>query len=230
MEQPWQEALASGDVVLCNMAITSLGRQSHWKQAVDFLEKIIEDELQPTVVTFASCLAACARGTEFQGVRQILQHAQQAIQLNLVIYNIAINACEKVSEWQQSLVWLQAAKAERLRPDVVTVTAVAGSCLEGQWQLGSWLLDEMTIKHLLPDLIAQHTSMRSMRASHASGSSSGDWSNCLWQLKWMMERSFQPDILTYNVVQLACYEGSWPRSLQVFSETMRVCTQSDSGG
>lgn len=36
----------------------------------------------------------------------------QAIQLNLVIYNIAINACEKVSEWQQSLVWLQAAKAE----------------------------------------------------------------------------------------------------------------------
>ena len=36
----------------------------------------------------------------------------QAIQLNLVIYNIAINACEKVSEWQQSLVWFQAAKAE----------------------------------------------------------------------------------------------------------------------
>lgn len=35
---------------------------------------------------------------------------------------------------------------------------VAGSCLEGQWQLGSWLLDEMTITHLLPDLMLEFDS------------------------------------------------------------------------
>lgn len=50
--------------------------------------------LADTKVTFASCLAACARGTEFQGVRQILQHAQQAIlPINRRQLNQVINLC-----------------------------------------------------------------------------------------------------------------------------------------
>ena len=36
----------------------------------------------------------------------------EAVPLNLVIFNIAINACEKVSQWQQALAWLNEAATD----------------------------------------------------------------------------------------------------------------------
>eukprot|EP00435_Cladocopium_sp_Y103_P045857 s1549_g13.t1 len=190
----WQDALASGDVVLCNKAITSMGRNSHWQAVIGLLEKMMVARLQPSVVTFAACISACARATQFQPALQTFQSAQEAVSLNLVIFNIAINACEKVSQWQQALAWLHEAASEHLQLDVVTFTSVA-SCL--------------------PNRMAHNTGVR-------AGSQSNDWRQSIAQLELLGDSKLEPDIVTYNVIQLGCYAGGgWETSLRVLSELKR---------
>ena len=76
------------------------GRNYNWNYGILRLEKGLGRQPQ---FHFTSSASFAPR---------FLSVEREAVSLNLVIFNIAINACEKASEWQQALAWLDEAATE----------------------------------------------------------------------------------------------------------------------
>lgn len=66
---------------------------------------------------------------------------QERLQCNMVTFGAIIGACEKGSQWRQSLRLLGRLQREDLEPNVIACSAVISACAKGdQWQLALQLL------------------------------------------------------------------------------------------
>lgn len=101
------------------------------------------------------------------------------ITANLVCYNALISCCEKASEWQKALQFLQemsgfvAGKSlkvleiQHLTPDVITYNGVISSCEKAsEWQLALSLLIQMTVAKIRHSIITYSATVSACEKGH----------------------------------------------------------------
>ncbi|CAK0867102.1 unnamed protein product [Prorocentrum cordatum] len=92
------------------------------------------------------------------------------LELDVIICNAGMSACEKGGQWQRALALLSETWQAKLELDVVSCSAVISACEKGeQWQRALALLRELWEAKLEPNSATALGSPRARRASSGSG-------------------------------------------------------------
>eukprot|EP00435_Cladocopium_sp_Y103_P000421 s301_g1.t1 len=80
------------------------------------------------------------------------QRRSNGKQLDTIVYNAVIKACERSSEWSQALAWFSEVRAE-MAPDVVTFNTTITALQKGhEWQQALVMMEEVD-RHVRPDAV-----------------------------------------------------------------------------
>ncbi|CAL1169649.1 unnamed protein product [Cladocopium goreaui] len=164
-------------------------------------------------------------------------------QLDTIVYNAVIKACERSSEWSQALGWFSEVRLAEMAPDVVTFNTTITALQKGQqWQQALVMMEEVD-RHVTPDAV---TCAAAVQACGQGGrwdmaleifynararldvqldvvclntlvSVCGRWEQWQWAIHLLEE--MRPDVVTYNASMDACARGQqWQRCLTLFDE------------
>ena len=116
----WQRALVmldashehdglQADTVSYNTAITTCGRCSKFAQALHVLDGMLQQNLQPDVITQSAAMQSCARATAWQ---MALSLSTMQMDMNAIALNAVLISCERSCEWQLAVRQLKATESE----------------------------------------------------------------------------------------------------------------------
>ncbi|CAE8585534.1 unnamed protein product, partial [Polarella glacialis] len=165
--------------------LASLGRSSHWAEAVDVLAgaKLLESEM---LVAYTAAINACSRGQQWAQALQLLLDMSkcQGLAVDVVACSATIGACQKSAQWQRAIQLLGSMRsAFGIAPNVVSYNCAIGACSAGkQWPFALMLLAECEAAGLVPSVVT-HT------AAIAGCDRAGQWQWALWLLQELLQRA-----------------------------------------
>eukprot|EP00913_Durusdinium_trenchii_P019403 g18241.t1 len=103
--------------------------KSHdWRLAVDFLQSMFAQDLQPNIVTYGAAISACEKSIAWPAALALLAQAQRQREAqgahcahSLWVYNALQSALEKGQQWQKSLHLLAGMTFDSLTPDCLSI-------------------------------------------------------------------------------------------------------------
>ncbi|CAJ1431004.1 unnamed protein product [Effrenium voratum] len=152
-------------------------------------------------------VARLGRAGAWHSALQLLEEANQAGQLDVVLCNAAVTACGRSQAWQAAVALLQSMSTKRLglpAPDQITVNSALNalaaswaSALQLLWELrsGRWL-------RLRPNTVSFNTVLSACARSQ-------QWQSALNLFSALMEESHgdctgAPDLVSFNTAMSAC--------------------------
>jgi pentatricopeptide repeat protein len=120
-----------------------------WQHAVNLLEEIKEQNLQPDGFTYNAVIMCCCHGP-WELALQFIQEMQDSSQPpNRLVYTAAIASCGKHGQADHALRLLAQMKQHKIQPDLITYNAVFTALRvahrpEQAWQLWKELLEQGT--------------------------------------------------------------------------------------
>ncbi|CAK8997072.1 Pentatricopeptide repeat-containing protein At2g31400 [Durusdinium trenchii] len=135
-------------IVLYNCAMLSV---EDWQKAVLLLEAATLQDLQPSVVSLNSLIAACAAAAAWEKALHVFS-SSASLEGDLTSLNSAMTACRNATRWDVVL-GLFKAQGHRLpmSSDVITFNIMAGACAAvHQWQQAITFLQDMLQHALTP--------------------------------------------------------------------------------
>jgi len=118
-----------------NAAIRVCAEAMDLDGAIDLLDQLEEDELEPTQRTFGSLVTACERVESSDALNTVFRRMRDAsITPNEIIYGAAISCCRKAGEPERALLLLRKMIRENLSPNTATFNTVIMAQTEGGGQ------------------------------------------------------------------------------------------------
>eukprot|EP00435_Cladocopium_sp_Y103_P018359 s1225_g4.t1 len=111
------------------ISVAAKGRQ--WQTALALMKEMRELRLRCSQVPFNSVSSACERGNKWSICVSLLDAALGASP-DVVTYNVALSATQKVGSWQMPCLLLEEMSAGDLQPDVISHDTVLLSCCQQQ--------------------------------------------------------------------------------------------------
>ena len=153
-------ALGGNDAtVAMNMTLAACGKAREWKRALLLVPGMRRLQVQPSVATLGTVLAACERAGQWLAAIQLLLGPGRkgwGVLPNVVCYNSTIAACHRARQWKQALHLLWDAQQQSLRPDSITLATAlrAVSSLKGHEWSGRLeeLLSDMKLSRIAAGL------------------------------------------------------------------------------
>ena len=153
--------------VAVNTAMRACERGSAWEEALCIFQGASRSgSPRLDVISFSTAVAACARGIRWADALQLLSELLQEEKCNLaaraprrrsedtpgfqgrqvdmVLYNATVAACEKAAVWAWAMHLLRSTHDVRLSPDLVTYNSTLSSLARGRrWSMALELCSDM---------------------------------------------------------------------------------------
>ncbi|CAJ1387065.1 unnamed protein product, partial [Effrenium voratum] len=202
----WQHALfalqelATPTVRSLGCAVTACETVRCWTWALQLLTGA---PAAPNSVVFGAGISAC-RGQLVRAM-QLLSEAERSLaQLDVIVFNAAISACETAGAWQEALGLLARLSLRRLRKSVISFNGCLSACVRcAQWRFCLELLQAMARQDVPPNAI-------SFNATITACEKTGEWQQALH----LLSQLGTPDIVSFSAAISACGAGrSWRHAL-----------------
>ncbi|CAE7941187.1 unnamed protein product [Symbiodinium sp. KB8] len=201
----------------CSAVIAACGcEQRLWSQALQDLNLMQEQILIPDVVTYTTCLVACARSKEAQRALLLFEDMPKfAVRPSEVTFGAAIQACATCSCWQRGLELVAAVPQNSF-----AATSAISACGAGRWPLALAILED------LGELKGSHRV--AVNACITACAKSSEWATALSLLARMASWLALPDVVSYSAAISACEKaGMWTAALALYASMMSSRTQID---
>ena len=127
--------------IAMNITLRACAAAHAWEQALSMVLPLRKLQVQPSVATLGTVIAACERSGQWRAAVEILagkmaRWGWQDVLPNVVCYNAAIAACRRTRHWKQALQLLRDGHRLGLRPDgvsVATTLRVVSSLKGHEW-------------------------------------------------------------------------------------------------
>ena len=143
------------------------------------------------------------------------------VQLNEIVFSVAISVCEKAGRWQQALHLLEDVRTKHLRADCLLYGGVIAACgRAGKWQQGLCLLQEAEQMLLQTNLITYSTAISACEQA-------GEWQQAVHLLHSIATKRMKLDTICLNtVISAFARVGEWLAAMTLLtmmkhSKTMR---------
>jgi pentatricopeptide repeat domain-containing protein 1 len=95
------------------------------KRAMQLLDMLREDGLEPNVITYGTLMTACERCESMAGVSRVFRFMREdGIEPNEIVYGAALSACRKAGEAERAFLLLRKMMRDGLEPNVATFNTV----------------------------------------------------------------------------------------------------------
>ena len=204
-----------------NPAISACSSGSQWQLASKLFEDMPLIRLKPDSFTYTAMMRAFAQGCEWQSALLFLENVGHWKDLEdetetsrfsaEILWNGAINACAKGSQWQMSLSLFDT----KLPFSEASFGAAISACAQGSnWQVAIKLLHDLHMGRWPPSLISY---------SAAIAACGAEWQRALDLLEKMISDELLPNVITYNSMISACEKGlQWQLALSIFDQQIYV--------
>ncbi|CAE7474411.1 unnamed protein product [Symbiodinium sp. CCMP2592] len=184
--------------------ITACARAAQWRGALQILERMRSDSVQPNLSSCNSVISACERGSRWPGALALLRDLKSwKVHADVVGLNAVLKALAKASRWRQVSCLLLALQEEGVEADLVSYTAVMDAAQRSQrWPAALHALRTLRQRRLQADVICFTTLLSAVQRS-------AQWRLALTVLADMARTRAQPDLICHNAALAACQEGPW---------------------
>ena len=134
------------DIVTYNSIISACASLGRWREALRFLQEIIQDRnIEPDVITYTNVIRACAKGRKADKALELFQEVKKrGFPLDTYVYASVIDACAKGSLWRKSLELLDDMRSSGVPPNRFAYSAAISACGNcGEWETAINLLDQV---------------------------------------------------------------------------------------
>lgn len=189
-------------VVAYNLALSACSSKqrangiSDWPLALEIIRSMRAKGTAPNDRSYALALRACARGQQCGAVLQLIDSmTADALGPSVYCMSVAMDACEKAGEWEQTLRLFRAVKT----PNLISFTTAMKACGRGgQSDTVVELLDQMVALDVKPDLWCFNGAI----AAVAIGPKPAEAAALFTRL---LDSGIRPNVLTFGCV-LCAYE------------------------
>eukprot|EP00435_Cladocopium_sp_Y103_P072943 s265_g41.t2 len=196
--------------------------------ARSLLQRMNEETIEATLVTWNSCICSCSEG-HWQLALHLLHCCMCHLQPDRVTCSAAMNACERGSQWQAALEIYTLS-----RGDVASSNAFISSCTRGTaWPLGLSLAAAVdghatAVTHgsavaacaaggkylLALNLLSQHPTVSGLGAALDACGSKLAWRHAVEVLRAARSWTLRADVAVWSCAAAAC-AASWSWALRV---------------
>eukprot|EP00960_Hanusia_phi_P040678 754584-Hanusia_phi.AAC.2 len=197
-----------------NSEISRLGKEGQWEAAMQVLEKIKEEGLAPTRVSYNAAMSALTkngRWTEALAMfDSVFSQAQSGSKVrgmrpDTVTYSTAISACAKGGQWQRAMSLYEDMEVKGIQPNEFTFAALITACEKGgQARKAFEVFEQMQARGVVGNVYT-------FTAAISSCEQTGDWQKALKLLEEMIAKGIQPNLQAYSAAISACEKAAEAR-------------------
>eukprot|EP00434_Breviolum_minutum_P031476 symbB.v1.2.027837.t2/scaffold2770.1/size71041/3 len=189
------------DAISFTGVISACEKSSCWYRALALWEEVkVDESIGKDSVLCGATVSACARAGQWQRAMQLLKEVEDLkLQLDLIIYNSTVTACEKSTptQWQHALALLVDAHTWNLQADVITCNAAISACEKcGQWQIAMLLLEQA----IDVDVISFNSAISACEKASV-------WQQAMLSFQELLSKGLRPSHVTFAAL-LSCAEKS----------------------
>ncbi|CAJ1392611.1 unnamed protein product [Effrenium voratum] len=227
------------DVITFNAAIHSC--ESRWQRAFIYLQKLLQQDLLPTVVTCTSTVNVCEKADLWRQALLIKNLSSSwTLRPNVMTFNTALSALSNswirahllfahlatrqmtpttitcnalLSSCERAGLWH---RALRRLPDLISFNSSISSCSRyGAWAVGLALFAALQLRYLEPNIVT-------CGSIAAACSACIMWQHALLFIAAADEKRVQLNVVSYNSAMSACEKGAeWQQALALFHDLCR---------
>eukprot|EP00913_Durusdinium_trenchii_P024780 g23260.t1 len=179
-------------------AITSEGKASRWREALDLLPR---DETSVDFWSFSAAIGACSGGSAWPISLALLKRVQQEVPAGELtpVYGGAVSSR---APWHVGLALLAQMETERVPANIIIYSALMSACNRAQqWQVSLQLFQAAERHHFSLDVMA-------FGAGITAAEKGQQWQSALVLLDQMKEEELLPNLITCNAAIAACGPAS----------------------
>eukprot|EP00435_Cladocopium_sp_Y103_P054577 s1102_g17.t2 len=183
-----------------NVGLKALAQS--WREALQVLEMLRSSAcpLSPDVISYTTLITAVG-GSAWRMALQLLQQAERAKEMDGIVVNSAIRACEQAAQWVIALHLLQRLVRGLAPPQVASFNTAAAACASAmQWQRSLWLIFEELSRNMEapPNIISFNVAISACEKG-------SKWATALALMEAMPRRQLQATVSSYGALA-ASYE------------------------
>ena len=155
----------AADVQAYNSLINAYAKNGDTQRAVDVLDRMEGERIQPSIITFNTLIDSVARSRNTSMLRSILnrlEEYQYGLKANARTYSSLIHACCQIGEIEIAFKYLLAMHKEGLAPTEITYSSLLHGCgAAGDIKRAFQLLDLMKTKGIRPNVVTMSSIIHS---------------------------------------------------------------------
>ncbi|CAK9018568.1 unnamed protein product [Durusdinium trenchii] len=223
----WQRALEVVNAMLSqgpsarstetmNVAMSACEKATQWERTLELLQCLCEVALSPSQTSVNVVLSACDKAGKWQQALVLLSmldsrggdHPLSGLQMNVVGYSTAANACGRAKCWQNTSNLLCKMQASMLRLDGYSLNALVNAFARAS--LWARAIGPLTSSHA--DSIAFNSALCSMSTGKV-------WTRALATQQSMVQAALVADVVSFGSSITACENSHrWLWAIRLFSQ------------
>ncbi|KAF9669010.1 hypothetical protein SADUNF_Sadunf14G0063000 [Salix dunnii] len=205
------------EAATCNSLLTGLAREGNFNRMNELMAKMVEMDIQPTVVTFGILINHMCKFRRVDDALEVLEKMSDckesggisvSVEPDVVIYNTLIDGLCKVGRQQEGLGLMERMRSQKgnavdffveaqrrgTKGDAVTYTALINAfCKVNNFEKAMELFNEMLKSGCSPDAIVYSTLISGF-------SQAGRMADASFVLEELKELGIRPDTVCYNTL------------------------------
>ncbi|XP_049931966.1 pentatricopeptide repeat-containing protein At2g41720 isoform X2 [Nymphaea colorata] len=141
-----------GQIESCKQTFDMMIAEGLIDEALEVMNEMVRDGVEPNVVTICTLLAACGRsGQMFQIDTVLLAASSRGIALNTAAYNSAIGSFMNLGEYDRALRLYRSMEEKKAKPNSITFNIlISGCCRMGKYLKALKFFAQMRDLEILP--------------------------------------------------------------------------------
>eukprot|EP00434_Breviolum_minutum_P020135 symbB.v1.2.017755.t1/scaffold1389.1/size122275/4 len=188
-----------------------------WKQCLDILQQLKEEEQSPDVILLTSIVTACGRATEGSHAVDVFEELKRyRIEATVISYSAVINACSKCSDWWRALSYFDDAwdtmgdSTSKEAVSFLTTASISACGRAVQWLIALEILEEVSKRSM------ESTSIFAQNAAISSNHQAKPLPEWIQALE-LFGHANDSDVVTYTSVISACQKvARWQEAIELF--------------
>ena len=184
------------------MVISAWGRALAPDRAVETLQQMGGDGLEPNEFCFAAAISACAKAGEWERALAVYDDmGSRGLVADIVTFDALLAACDKGEQWERALSALNELLDLGLQPTKTSFCSAICACQRaGQWENALRLWHEMQARGLEPNMIGFSFLL-------SACDTGGRWEDALELLDQMMGKGLKVTTDSFGTTMSACVKG-----------------------
>ncbi|CAK9048125.1 Pentatricopeptide repeat-containing protein At5g02860 [Durusdinium trenchii] len=200
---------------LLSAAISAYGSSAQWQLALDTLQQLCLEDLEPNVISFSACMNACEKGSRWEMALDLLSQMPEAqIEPNFISFGTALSALSKGEAWKEALQLLCELPERGIETGMISMNAALSACgRASKWQEATALFFKAHRQTLQPSVV-------SFSAAISACERGSQWESALCLFEDMQSSEITPNTISFSAVISACEKGGhWALALHFLSLT-----------
>jgi len=197
--------------------VKEYGRQLMWQRAIEVLSEAQHHGLEPGIITFTACIAACSSSRHWVHAMSLLHDMQhRGLQPDVMAVTSVMGSALRGKQWRRSLDLFTDMQTKCMQPGVVAFATAVSACRQGQQPQMAKLLKAQITLEIYNASISE--CVRNYR-----------WRQALSFFFEMQTQRFVPDTATYSYSILACEKGElWRYALHLLRRSFDLASPASS--